>query len=267
LQLSQENDVSDGATQALLSLTGKSALVTGASSGLGKHFAGVLARGGAKVVLCARRIERLEELAAGLRAAGADAVAVPLDVTNRDSVDKAFEMAEAAAGPLSVVVNNAGIADPVFFTRMSEESWRSVLDVNLDGVFRVAQEGARRMEKHGGGSIINIASVLGLGVVKSLAHYCASKGAVIQLTKAMALELARSGIRVNAIAPGYISTEMNADFLVSDEGRKLLSKVPMLRAGSLGELDGPLLLLASDAGSYMTGSVVSVDGGTLLSIG
>ena len=252
---------------SLLSLEGKAALVTGASSGLGRHFAAVLAEAGAKVVLAARRIERLEELAAELQSKGHNAHAVAIDVTDRGSVDAGFNAAEEAVGPLSVVVNNAGIADPAYFTSMTEESWRGVLDVNLDGVFRVAQEASRRMQATGGGSIINIASVLGLGVVKSLAHYCSSKAAVLQLTKAMALELSRSGIRVNALAPGYISTEMNSDFLVSDDGQKLLSKVPMVRAGQLKELDGPLLLLASDAGSYMTGSVVSVDGGTLLSLG
>ena len=252
---------------SLLSLEGKAALVTGASSGLGRHFAAVLAEAGAKVVLAARRIERLEELAAELQSKGHNAHAVAIDVTDRGSVDAGFNAAEEAVGPLSVIVNNAGIADPAYFTSMTEEGWRGVLDVNLDGVFRVAQEASRRMQATGGGSIINIASVLGLGVVKSLAHYCSSKAAVIQLTKAMALELSRSGIRVNALAPGYISTEMNSDFLVSDDGQKLLSKVPMVRAGQLKELDGPLLLLASDAGSYMTGSVVSVDGGTLLSLG
>ena len=259
--------MADAHPTELLSLAGKSALVTGASSGLGRHFANVLAAAGATVVLAARRIDRLEAQADELRANGCNAIAVAMDVTDRVSVDQAFAAAEAEVGPLTIIVNNAGIADPVYFTQMPEESWRSVLDVNLDGVFRVAQEAARRMQANNGGSIINIASVLGLGVVKSLAHYCASKGAVIQLTKAMALELARSGIRVNALAPGYISTEMNADFLVSDDGKKLLSKVPMVRAGRLSELDGPLLLLASDAGSYMTGTVVSVDGGTILSLG
>lgn len=259
--------MSDSDTARMLSLKGKSALVTGASSGLGRHFAGVLARAGAKVALAARRIERLEELAGELRSQGHEAHPVAMDVTERDSVNAGFDAAEKAIGSLSVVVNNAGIADPVYFTQMSEESWRNVLDVNLDGVFRVAQEAAQRMQAGDGGSIINIASVLGLGVVKSLAHYSASKGAVLQLTRAMALELARSGIRVNAIAPGYISTEMNADFLVGDEGRKLLAKVPMARAGELRELDGALLLLASDASTYMTGSTISVDGGTLLSLG
>ncbi|MEM6496898.1 MAG: glucose 1-dehydrogenase [Pseudomonadota bacterium] len=256
-----------GSSSRQLSLEGQAALVTGASSGLGRHFVGVLADAGAKVVLAARRIDRLEELAAELREKGHTAVAVAIDVTDRESVNAGFEAAEQAVGPLSVVVNNAGIAEPAYFTRMTEESWRSVMDVNLDGVFRVAQEAARRMQAGNGGAIINVASVLGQGVVKSLAHYCSSKAAVIQLTKAMALELARGGVRVNALAPGYISTEMNADFLVSDDGKKLLSKVPMVRAGELSELDGPLLLLASEAGSYMTGSVLSVDGGTLLSLG
>ena len=256
------------ASAGMLSIDGKSALVTGASSGLGRHFAGAMAKAGAKVVLAARRIDRLEEIAVELRNAGHDAHAVAMDVTDRASVTAAFEAAERAAGPLNVVVNNAGIAEPAYFTQMSDETWRGVLDVNLDGVFRVAQEAARRMQAAGqGGSIINIASVLGLGVIKTLSHYAASKAAVIQLSKAMALELARSGIRVNAIAPGYISTEMNADFLVSDDGKKLLAKVPMTRAGNLRELDGPLLLLASDAGSYITGSVITVDGGTLLSLG
>ncbi|MGI9521735.1 MAG: SDR family NAD(P)-dependent oxidoreductase [Hyphomicrobiaceae bacterium] len=247
-------------------ISGKAALVTGASSGLGRHFAKVLARSGAKVVLAARRIDRLEELARDLNGDGYTAVAVAMDVTDRTSVNAAFDCANAAVGDVRIVVNNAGIAEPVYFTEMSEQSWRNVLDVNLDGVFRVAQEAARRMQP-GGGSIINIASVLGLGVVKSLAHYCASKGAVLQLTRAMALEMAGHNVRVNAIAPGYISTEMNEEFLASEQGKKIIAKVPMARAGHFEDLDGPLLLLASDAGAYMTGTVVSVDGGTLLSLG
>ena len=149
---------------------------------------------------------------------------------------------------------------------MPEEEWRGVLDVNLDGVFRVGQEAARRMQAAGGGSIVNVASVLGMMVLNRLSAYAASKAAVIQLTKAMALELVRDGIRVNALAPGYIHTEMNDDFLHSDVGQRLLSKVPMARAGQAGELDGALLLLASDLGSYMTGSVITVDGGSLLAL-
>lgn len=255
-------------SQSPFSLAGKTVLVTGASSGLGRHFGKVLAAAGARVVLGARRLDRLEALAEDIRTDGCEAHAVTLDVTKSDSVSAAFDAGEAHFGPISVVVNNAGIPSANYFLKMSEDEWRGVLDVNLDGVFRVGQEGARRMAARGqGGSIVNIASVLGLGVLKTLAPYAVSKAGVIQLTKAMALELARDGIRVNAIAPGYVETEMNDDFLSGEAGQKLLAKVPMTRAGALSELDGPLLLLASDAGSYMTGSVITVDGGTLLSMG
>lgn len=250
------------------SLVGKTALVTGASSGLGRHFAGVLAAAGAKVVLAARRLDRLEAAAVEIRAAGGVAHAVEMDVTQSSSVIGAFDAAERAAGPVGVLVNNAGVPSSSWFTRMPEAEWRAVLDVNLDGVFRVGQEAARRMQAaKAGGSIINIASILGLSVLKTLAPYATSKAAVIQLTKAMALELARDGIRVNAIAPGYVSTELNAAFLQSEAGSKILAKVPSGRAGALHELDGPLLLLASDAGAYMTGSVIVVDGGSLLALG
>lgn len=248
-------------------LAGKTALVTGASSGLGAHFARTLAGAGARVALAARRVERLEALADEIRAAGGEAHPVALDVARPDGVAAAFDDLEAALGPATVVVNNAGIPSSSRFVEMPEEEWRSVLDVNLDGVFRVGQEAAKRMKSGGtGGAIINISSVLGLMVLNRLSAYAVSKAAVIQLTKAMALELVRDGIRVNAIAPGYISTEMNDSFLTSDSGQKLLAKVPMARAGHLHELDGPLLLLASDLGTYMTGSVIAVDGGSLLAL-
>ena len=193
--------------------------------------------------------------------------AVALDVTEPASVKAAFAEAEAALGPITVLVNNAGIATPAYFLKMTEEEWRSVLSVNLDGVFRVAQEAARRMKANRtGGSIINIASVLGLGVIKTLAHYSASKAGVIHMTKAVAYELARDNIRVNAIAPGYCETEMNDAFFQTEAGKRLIARVPMERLGRLSELDGPLLLLASDAGSFMTGTVITVDGGLLLSM-
>ena len=250
------------------SLAGRTALVTGASSGLGRHFAQTLAAAGAKVAVAARRADRLKTLADEIAAAGGTAHAVAIDVTDPGSVVRGFDAAEAELGPVSVLINNAGIPSSSYFLKMPETEWRSVLDVNLDGVFRVGQEAAKRMAKRGeGGSIINISSVLGFGVIKTLSPYAVSKAAVIQLTKAMALEFARDGIRVNAIAPGYIATEMNTEFLASDSGQKLLAKVPMVRAGELQELDGPLLLLASRAGSFMTGSVITVDGGTLLSMG
>ena len=248
-------------------LAGQTALITGASSGLGAHFARTLASAGARVALAARRVDRLEALAQEIRDAGGEAHPVALDVTGEAGVSAAFDELEAAMGPAGIVVNNAGIPSSSRFIEMPEEEWRGVMDVNLDGVFRVGQEAARRMKSAGqGGSIINVASVLGFMVLGRISAYAVSKAAVVQLTKAMALELARDGIRVNALAPGYIFTEMNDAFLRSDPGRKLLSKVPMQRAGEAHELDGALLLLASELGSYMTGSVITVDGGSLLSL-
>jgi NAD(P)-dependent dehydrogenase (short-subunit alcohol dehydrogenase family) len=252
-------------TGSIFRLDGEVAMVTGASSGLGHHFAGVLAKAGARVALAARRADRLEALARQIGAQGGQAVAVPLDVRDPASVRAAFDLTEAALGPVSVLVNNAGVTDPAFMTRMTEAQWRGVLDVNLDGVFRVGQEAARRMVAGGkGGSIVNIGSIVGLGAIKTLSAYAASKAAVLALTRAWALELARDDIRVNAIAPGYIATELNDDFWQTDAGKRMIAHVPMRRLGRLEELDGPLLLLASRAGSFMTGSTVIVDGGHLL---
>jgi NAD(P)-dependent dehydrogenase (short-subunit alcohol dehydrogenase family) len=252
----------------LLSLDGKAALVTGASSGFGRHFARVLAEAGAKVALAARRLDVLKQLEAEIRGRGGQAAAVAMDVTDRASVAKAFADAEAALGPITVLVNNAGIPSGSFFNRTTEEEWREVMSVNLDGVFRVGQEAARCMAANRtGGSIINTASLLGFGVIKGLSTYSATKAAVISLTKSMALELARDNIRVNALAPGYFATEFNQAYLASDAGKRMMARVPMGRAGAVEELDGPLLLLASDAGRFMTGSVITVDGGHLLVMG
>jgi NAD(P)-dependent dehydrogenase (short-subunit alcohol dehydrogenase family) len=237
-------------TQSAFSLTGKTALITGASSGFGWHFAQVLAGAGAKVALAARRLDRLQVLQEQIRAAGGEAAAVKLDVTNSVSVRDAFDAAELALGPATILINNAGIPSGTFFAKTTDDDWRSVLEVNLDGVFRVGREATQRMIAHRtGGSIINVASILGLGAIPSLSSYAASKAAVISLTKSMALELARHNIRVNALAPGYFTTELNDEFLASEAGERLLSRTPMRRAGRLAELDGPLLLLASDAGS------------------
>ncbi len=196
---------------------------------------------------------------------GGLATPVILDVTTPASLKAAFDAAEAAIGPLDVLVNNAGIPSHTSFLKTTETEWRDVMAVNLDGVFRVGQEAARRMAARGqGGAIINIASIAGTSVMKTLAPYCVSKAGVIQLTKAMALELARDKIRVNAIAPGYFKTEINEAFWETDAGKRMIARIPFARLGNLEDLDGPLLLLASDASQFMTGSVVTVDGGHLL---
>ncbi len=249
-------------------LEGRIALITGASSGLGRHFADVLARAGASVVLAARRMELLEQAADKIERAGGKALATEMDVTEPESVARAFAAAEAQLGVPDIVIANAGVAEPRWFTRLSAEDWRRTLSVNLDGVFHVGQAAAAAMKAaNKGGSIINIASVLGFVVQPMLSAYAVSKAGVIQLTRAMALELARDGIRVNAIAPGYFPTDMNRRFLESELGHAMLARFPMARAGALGELDGALLLLASDASSYMTGSVITVDGGAALAVG
>ncbi|MDB5995470.1 MAG: Short-chain dehydrogenase/reductase [Pseudomonas sp.] len=252
---------------ALFSLRGKVVLVTGASSGLGAHFAQVAGIAGARVVVAARRVERLQALAEQLRGKGIEVLAVAMDVTCRESVEAAFDAVEQGFGTVEVVINNAGIGGAARALEVSEEDWRAMLSTNLDGVWRVAQAAGQRLVKAGqGGSIINIASILGERVGNGLSHYCAAKAGVIQLTKALALEWARHDIRVNAIAPGYFQTEMNDAYFESVKGQAYIkASVPMGKLGQLLQLDGPLLLLASAAGSFMTGAVLAVDGGHLVS--
>ncbi len=247
-------------------LDGKVVLITGASSGFGHHFAPALAQQGAMVVVAARRRDPLLALEQQIEAAGGKCLAVAMDVTNRESVKAAFEQAEATFGCVDVIINNAGVGDSNAMFDVSAEEWDKVLDTNLKGAFNVSQEGARRISQQGKqGSIINIASVLGLRVASHLTAYCASKAGLIQLTKAMALEMARHNIRVNVICPGYFLTDINADYMASDAGKKMIQRVPQRRLGNLDELLGPLFLLASDASSFMTGSVISVDGGHAIS--
>ncbi|WP_432474687.1 SDR family NAD(P)-dependent oxidoreductase [Amphritea sp. HPY] len=250
----------------LFSLKGKTALITGASSGLGQHFARLMAGAGATVIISARRADRLQTLAAEIESAGGKALPVVMDVTDSTSIKAAFDTAEAQLGGIDILVNNAGIGDPRDFLDMSEEAWDFMMDTNLKSVWRLTQEASQRLIKAGkGGSIINIASILGLRVAPKLSHYATAKAGVIQLTKALGLELARHNIRVNAIAPGYIQTEMNDQFFTSEQGKSYIKqKMPMRRLGQLEELEGPLLLLASEAGSFMTGSVITVDGGQVV---
>lgn len=249
-----------------IDLTGKTALVTGASSGLGRHFAGVLAKAGARVALAARRTDALAETRAAIESAGGSAVVVAMDVTDPASVTAAVGEAWDALGRIDILVNNAGVTATRPFLDMSEEEWDRVVDTNLTGCARVARAVAQRMrDDQQGGTIVNIASILGMRVAGQVSSYIAAKGGLVHLTKAMALELARYGIRVNALCPGYVETELNADFFASDAGKALVKRIPQRRLGRLADLDGPLLLLASDAGAYMTGSVLAVDGGHLVS--
>lgn len=244
-----------------ISLAGKRALVTGASSGLGLHFAGVLAGAGAAVTLAARRLETVEAEAARLVRQGFAAEAARLDVTDADSVRALFDEGK----PFDIVVNNAGIAGGGAALDADIDAFRAVVDTNLTGVFAVAQAAARGMATAGGGSIVNIASILGLRVAGHVAAYTASKAAVVQLTKALALEWARHKVRVNALAPGYVVTDLNRDFFAGEQGEALIRRIPMRRAADLSDLDGPFLLLCADASRFMTGAVVPVDGGHLVS--
>ena len=250
----------------LFRLDGKVALVTGASSGLGRHFAHVLAGAGALVVVAARRRPALDALVEALRAASLPAAAADLDVTDADSVEAAFGTALSAFGRVDILVNNSGIALPAAASDLAEADWDRTLDTNLKGAWLMSRAFARRAKAAGhGGCIVNIASILGLRVAGHVAAYAASKAGLLHLTQAMALELARFGIRVNALAPGYVATEINAAFFASEAGRAMVSRIPQRRIGQPTDLDGPLLLLCGEASGYMTGSTITVDGGHLVS--
>ena len=251
----------------MFSLQGRVALVTGASSGLGVQFVKALADNGAHVALVARRADRLKTLKEEIEGKGGKAIAIEADVTDRAAMTRAFDAAEKAFGTVTILVNNAGIAHGGRAVEMPDEEWRKVLSINLDAVFFWAQEAARRMlaaKKQG--AIVNIASVLGLAVAKGAVAYATAKAGVVQITKALAVELAFKGIRVNAIAPGWFVTEMNDDYLLGEHGAAIKREIPMGRFGNPGDLDGVLLLLASDAGSYITGTTIVADGGQVIQI-
>lgn len=247
----------------MLSLANKTALVTGASSGLGRHFASVMADAGAHVVLAARRLDKLEEVAGEIQKRGGKALPVEMDVTSEDSVTGAFaEIREALGRPCDVVVNNSGMSREGWYWDMPESDWDTVIETNLTGVWRVAKYATKAMlQAEVKGSIINIASITALRPSNMISAYSASKAAVDHLTRTMALEASRHGIRVNAIAPGYFKTAINDEFLDSEAGQRMAKRVPMRRFGNYEELNAPLLLLASEEGSYMTGSTLVVDGG------
>lgn len=255
-----------GLADRMFDLSGRVALVTGASSGLGRHFARLLARAGAEVIAAARRVQRIAQVVDEIAADGGRAHAVAIDVTDPAAVAAAFDTAAKVAGVPTILINNAGLSITKPLLQHTEADWDAVIGANLAGGWRVATEAARRMVAAGrGGSIVNIASILGERVAGGVAPYAISKAGLIQATRAMALELARYGIRVNALLPGYVITDLNRDFLSSEAGKRLRLRIPARRFCELADLDGPLLLLASDAGRAMSGSCVAVDHGHLVS--
>lgn len=255
------------APRNLLDMTGRVALVTGAGTGLGARFCATLAAHGASVVAVARRAEKVENVAEAIRKAGGKALAVSGDVTDSASIARAFDAAEKAFGTVDAVVANAGIAMPSRAAEISDDDWRATISTNLDGVFYTCREAAQRLLKAGKpGAIVNVASILGYGVGRGNASYATSKAAVIQLTRALALEWAPKGVRVNAIAPGYVVTDLNRDYLTSGKGAEMTRDIPLGRFGREEDLDGALLLLLSDAGAFMAGTTVTADGGQCLGL-
>jgi len=248
-------------------LDGKAVLVTGASSGLGWNFALTLARAGADVAIAARRLEKLEALAGEIEGLGRKAVAIQLDVTDTGNIEMAVEQTAAALGSLDILINNSGIAPAAAAIDLEEAEWDRCLDTNLKGAWLMAQKSARKMIEGGkGGVIVNIASILSVRVQKGTAPYAISKAGLLQMTKALALEWARYGIRVNALAPGYIETDISRDFLKSDTGQRMVKSIPQRRFGQAEDLDGALLFLTTDASQYVTGVFLPVDGGHTLAL-
>ncbi|NEX61860.1 SDR family oxidoreductase [Noviherbaspirillum galbum] len=246
---------------------GKIALITGASSGLGARFAKVLAKGGAQVVLASRRVERLKELRAEIESEGGAAHVVTLDVTDYGSIKAAIAHAETEAGPIDILVNNSGVSTTQRLIDVTPDDYAFVMDTNQRGAFFVAQETAKRMIARAKGDprkqhrIINIASVAGLRILPQIGIYCMSKAAVVHMTKSMAVEWGRYGINVNAICPGYIETEINSDYFATEQGKTLINMLPRKRLGTPEDLDGLLLLLASDESRFINGAIMAADDG------
>ena len=251
--------------EQLFNLTGRTALISGASSGLGEFFAQVLAEAGAEVIVAARRADRLAKVVANIRAEGGKAHAVSMDVTSRQSVDNAFAEIDRLTGKLDILVNNAGLSSQIVkFIDQDDDEWEYTLEVNLKGAWRVAKQAARRMKAAGGGSIVNTGSMYSIGTGIMKADYNVSKVALSQLSRNMAQELARSNIRVNTLCPGFFASAINESEFASERGRLYIQRLVPQRLGRYEELSGPLLLLVSDAGSFVNGTDLVVDGGSLL---
>jgi len=246
-----------------LRVDGKRALVTGASSGFGRHFAMTLAKAGADVALAARRVDRLESLAKEIHdATGQRAHPVALDLADTGSIAVCAETTAEALGGIDILVNNAGTVVTKPSLKQTEADWDAVLDVNLKGAFFMAQATAKVMaEDAQGGAIVNISSLLAERVSKTEISYCVSKAGLSHMTRALAYEWAKHGIRVNAIAPGYVETDLNREFLSSEMGKTMMKALPIRRFGTPEDLDGALMYLVSAASSWTTGTVLTVDGG------
>ena len=253
-----------------IDLSGRVAFITGASSGLGAQFARTLARAGAGVVLASRRVEKLKELRARIEGEGGDAHVIELDVTDHDSIKSAVAHAETEMGSIDILVNNSGVSTTQRLQDVTPEDYDFIFDTNVKGAFFVAQEVGKRMLARSrgaapgsftGGRIINIASMAGLKVLPQIGAYCMSKAAVVQMTKAMALEWGRFGINVNAICPGYIDTEINHHHWQTEQGKKLMDMLPRKRVGQPQDLDALLVMLASDQSHFINGAVIAADDG------
>ena len=253
-----------------IDLSGRVAFATGASSGLGAQFARTLSRAGAAVVLASRRIENLKDLRAQIDGEGGDAHVIELDVTDIDSIKSAVAHAETEVGSIDILVNNAGVSTTQRIQEVSEDDYDYVFGTNVKGAFFVAQEVGKRMlarakgaapGNYTGGRIVNIASMAGLRVFPQIGVYCMSKAAVVQMTKAMALEWGKFGINVNAICPGYIDTEINHHHWKTEQGKKLAQMLPRKRVGVPTDLDAVLVMLCSNESHFINGAVISADDG------